>query len=84
MSENKIGLEKEFEYYLAHQSEFVTKYAGKYLVFKNQQIIGIYENELDAYVETSKVHEVGTFLIQQCLPGIENYTQTFHSRAIFR
>jgi hypothetical protein len=27
---------------------------------------------------------LGTFLIQECQPGDENYTQTFRTRVIFR
>lgn len=76
-------LKKEFEYYLEHQNEFVEKYRGKFLVIKDNGIIGIYDTEIEAYTESVKNEEAGTFLIQECQPGEENYTQTFRSRVLF-
>ena len=77
-------LDKEFQYYIDHQAELVEKYLGKFLVIKNLSVIGVYNTEIEAYSETIKKHELGTFLIQECLPGDENYTQTFRSRVIFK
>jgi hypothetical protein len=76
-------LEKEFQYYIDNQIELVKKYQDKFLVIKDQLIIGVYNTEMEAYSETIKVHELGTFLIQECQPGNENYTQTFSSRVKF-
>ena len=75
-------LEKEFKYYLEHQKELVPKYNGKFLVIINEKIDGAYDNKMQAYEETIKNHQLGTFLIQECTPGDESYTQTFHSRVI--
>lgn len=76
-------LKEEFEYYLSHQNELLKKYAGKYLVIKNKSVIGVYDSEIDAYTETVKNEEAGTFLIQECQPGNESYTQTFRTRVVF-
>jgi hypothetical protein len=76
-------LNKEFKYYLDNQDELVKRFKGKYIVIKDQTVIGTYDNEMDAYNETIKEHELGTFLIQHCLPGEESHTATFHSRVIF-
>lgn len=76
-------LEKEFKYYLEHQDELVKKYKGKYIVIKNCEVIGSYDNEIEAITETSKDHKLGTFLVQKCEPGSESYTQTYHSRVAF-
>ena len=76
-------LKDEFKFYLENQSEFVQKYEGKFIVIKDQKIIGVYDDEPTAYHKTKKEYELGTFLIQQCLPGEDSYTQTFHSRVIF-
>ena len=77
-------LEKEFKYYLAHQAELVDKYNGKFLVIKDEQVIGVYDSQSEAYNTAQKQHEVGTFLIQFCNSGNESYTQTYHSRVTFR
>jgi len=76
-------LDREFKYYLDHQSEFVKKHNGKFLVIKGEAIIGVYDAENVAYFETEKYHEPGTFLIQYCEPGDSSYTQVFHSRVSF-
>ena len=76
-------LEKEFQYYLKHQAELVAKHNGKFVVIKNQTVLGAYASELEALTETQKHHELGTFLIQKCEPGEASYTQTFHSRVVF-
>lgn len=73
-------LEKEFDYYLKNQKELVKKYEGKFLVIKEQDIIGAYDSEIEAYSEAQKKEKLGTFLIQRCVPGEDSYTQTFHSR----
>lgn len=76
------NLEKEFQYFLDHQDELVKQYGGKFIVIKNQQVIGVYNTEIEAFTETQKQHELGTFLIQECKLGAKVYTQTFHSRVL--
>jgi len=76
-------LKKEFDYYLEHQEELVEKYNGKFIVIKDQQVIGSYDEELSAIRETQKKHQTGTFLVQHVTPGDGAYSQTFHSRVAF-
>lgn len=75
-------LEKEFQYYLDNQKELLKLYNGKFIVIKGQEIIGVYASHSEAYNVTLKSNELGTFLIQHCLPGDQGYTQTFHSQVI--
>jgi hypothetical protein len=76
-------LEKEFQYYLDNQAEFVKKYKGKFIVIKNSKVLGAFDTEIEAIEKTSKEHALGTFLVQKCEAGSENYTQTYHSRVVF-
>lgn len=76
-------LKPEFEYYLAHQKELIAKYPGQYVAIKGREVLGAYPTELGAIRETSKTHQLGTFLVQKCEPGDENYTRSFHSRVAF-
>jgi hypothetical protein len=78
-----MSLEKEFRYFLDNQAELVAKYNGKFLVIKKEKIIGVYDTKQQAYDTATAQNELGTFLIQQCLPGNIGTTQTFHSQAIF-
>lgn len=75
-------LDKEFKYYLKNQDELVKKYGGKFIVLKDKKVIGVYSSHSEAYNETVKNEELGTFLIQHCLPGTNSHSQTFHSQVI--
>lgn len=76
-------LKPEFEYFLAHKAELVKAYEGKFVVIKNQRVIGAFDDQPTAVAETQKTHALGTFLVQKVTPGDEAYTQTFHSRVAF-
>ena len=77
-------LKQEFQYYLEHQAGMVEKYNGKFIVIKNAEVIGIFDEQAAAVVETQKKgHALGTFLVQKVEPGTGAYTQTFHSRVSF-
>jgi hypothetical protein len=76
-------LKSEFDYYVAHQDELAMTYRGKFIVLKNCTVIGAYDSELEAVRESAKSHEMGTFLVQKCEEGKQNYTQSFHSRVAF-
>jgi hypothetical protein len=78
-----MSLEKEFAYYVEHQADLVKKYSGKFVVIKGDNVLGVYDDELEAVKKTSQSHELGTFLVQKCEAGSESYTQTFHSRTSF-
>ena len=73
-------LEIEFRYYLRHQPEFAKKHDGKFLVIKGEQVIGVFDDEVEAIREASKAHELGTFLVQRCSPDPASVTLTYHSR----
>lgn len=79
-----VDLKKEFDYYLEHQDELLKKFNGRFIVIKDNNVIGDYSSQLEAFNETKKVHKLGTFLIQFCSPGKSAYTQTFHSRVSFK
>ncbi len=78
-----MALEKEFKFYRDNQQMLVGKYGGRFIVIKDCAVIGDYADEVQAVSETSKTHPLGTFLVQKCEPGAENYSHTFHSRVAF-
>lgn len=75
-------VDDEVEYFKEHQEKLVEESSGKVLVIKDQEVIGVYDSELDAYHETDESHEPGTFLIQRAQERERAYTQTFHSRVV--
>ena len=76
-------LEKEFNYYQTHQKDLFEKYGHKYLVIVGEKVVGSYDSEIEAYEETKKDRELGTFLIQLCSDNPADTTQNFCSRVSF-
>jgi len=77
-----IKLEKEFNYFVSHKDELLEKYNGKVLVIIGEEIVGVYNLEIEAYKESSKKYKLGTFLIQKCEPGEESYSVTYHTQRV--
>lgn len=76
------SLKKSFDYYKKHQDELATKYAGKFIVIVNNEVVGAYNTEIDAVQESLKQYHLGDFLVQYVESGEQNITQTFHSRVV--
>jgi hypothetical protein len=72
-----------FKWYLENQSGLVKRYDGRVLVIKDNQVVGLFDNEESAYFDSMSKYKPGAFIIQKCTPGEEAYTQTFHSRVSF-
>ena len=83
LERTKDILAKEFQYYLNNQEKLVINYNGKYIVIKDEEVLGSYNTIAQAYKKASDDYAIGTFLIQFVSPGDEGYTQTFHSRISF-
>lgn len=77
------ALEKEFKFYLDNQASILAKYGGKFVVIVGDEVVGAFDSMADAYFDSIKKYEPGTFLIQECTEGEEAYTQSFTSRVIF-
>jgi hypothetical protein len=76
-------VKEEFHWYLSNQNELVKKYNGKVLVIKDNQVVGTFSNDEEAYFDSVSKYELGTFMIQKCTEGVEAYTQQFSSRVVF-
>ena len=75
-------LNDEFQYYLDKQAILVEEYGGKVIAIKECSVLGAYDTHLEAFTETIKEHERGTFIIQQVSEGNKAYTATFYSPVI--
>ena len=76
------ALKTEFQFYINNQEELVEKYDGKFIIIKGEKVLGDYDDEDTAIIETLKEHKPGTFMVHKVGPGEENYTQTFRSRVV--
>lgn len=75
-------LSTEFKYYREHQKELSQKYLGKFLIIKDCEVQGAYDDHIVAYEEAKEKFGLGNFLLQHCLPGELNISRTFHSQVI--
>lgn len=73
-------LDKEFQYYLANKNALSKKYDGKFVVIVGEEIVGVYDAEIEAYLESKTKFELGTFLIQEVSSDDSTHTEIFHSR----
>lgn len=73
-------LQKQFDFYRAHQDEIVSEHQGRWVVISGEKVVRAFDSEADAYQFATAELKPGTFLIQCVAPGEESYTQTFHSR----
>jgi hypothetical protein len=76
-------LDAEYKYYIDHQQELLQLYKGRFIVIKDKTVVGDYDSQAAAYLNSIKKFELGTFIIQECTEGNSGYTQTYHSRVIF-
>ena len=73
-------LNNEYQYYLSNQDELIKEYNEKVIVIKNQEVVGSFDNEEQAYFFAKEKFELGTFLIQRCSENEKTYKATYRSR----
>ncbi len=57
-------LEKEYEFYKKNRSKLVDAYKNKYVVIKDNDVIGVYDSKEEAAKNTIVNNTLGTFLIK--------------------
>ena len=71
-----MTIKENYSYFKKHLTELMQDYYRKYIVIKDCQVIGTYNNFEDAYYETIKKEKLGTFIIQHCV-SLEESTMHF-------
>jgi len=72
----------DFDYFLENMEELYRKYGHKFIVVKNHNIIGVYDNFVNAYESTIKTEKIGTFLIQECFDNKDKLVHHFQRNII--
>ena len=75
--------DKNFEYFNENFKVLFEKHADKFLVIKDQSVIGIYDSFDEAYSDTIKREKLGTFLIQLCRNDDTTINQFYSSNVVF-
>jgi hypothetical protein len=65
---------EELNFFIKNQDRLVQQHPGKALAIKGEDILGVYDSPLEAYLEMQREHQLGSVMIQLCLPGPEAYT----------
>lgn len=73
-------LDMEYQYYKAHEAEFVRDHKDKFLGIVGQEVVGVFDTELEAYTSLKKAYGLGRFLLQQAIPVQQDRIQRYHSR----
>ena len=70
---------KDFEWFLENYNDLFFKYGRKFLVIKNQEVIGVYDEAGEAVRQTMKLEELGSFIVQKCTGDETGYTNYISS-----
>lgn len=82
MKQHKLDFSKELDYFIKNQEILVKKYQGRILVLRNQSVVDSFPDYFSAYLGAQRKYPLGTFMLQQCIPGEEAYTVTINSTRI--
>lgn len=74
--------EAELEFFIANQGDFVTRYANKFLVIHDHEVVAVCDSPLEAYAAGLARFAPGEFMIQQCVPGPAAYSVTIASSEV--
>lgn len=64
-----IALEKQYNYYKAHEAEFLQNHPEKVVVISNELEVSFLDTIPDAYVMGCRAYGLGNFFMQKCVPS---------------
>jgi hypothetical protein len=67
---------KDFEFFVNNHMNLFKKYGHSFIVIKNQNILGVYDDVDKAIDETLKTEAMGTFIVQECTGDVSCYICT--------
>lgn len=73
---------REYLWYKAHEAELLERYPGRYLVIKNEQVLGDFESRKAARLVALKSHEAGTFIIHHCVEDKASLAPRLYGRQL--
>lgn len=76
MRMSTLALQRQYDYYVNHESELVKKYEGQYLVISDTFIVQSFSDEMTAYTFGVKNFGAGHFLLHKCEKGSLDVVET--------
>ena len=71
-------IDQAFEYYKANKESLLSKYENKFIVIVDNEVVGSFDDKMEAVDWAAKDYEPGTFLVQHVTKKEEIIY--FHSR----
>ncbi len=75
-------MKEDFNWFIDNYDQLFNEYGHKFLVIKDQKVLGSYNSPVEAINETSKTEQRGTFIVQECNGNESGYTNYIASWAI--
>lgn len=82
LSEAKQMSDMNYSFFKSNIDNLCKSYYGKYLSLKNASVLGSFDSFDQAYNETIKTEELGTFLIVHCVKSGEMPVNNFYSNNV--
>jgi hypothetical protein len=75
--------ERNYRWFKEHLCHLVKKYSDKFIVVKDQKVIGAYDTFAAAFEETKFKEKPGEYIIQLCSMDESKTTAKFYSQVTF-
>ena len=73
-------LKRQLAYFKAHQERLAEEHHGKTVLIRDENVIGFFDSDAEAYAAAARNDDLGKVLIRKCLRLDEEKPQEFHSR----
>lgn len=83
LREAKEMVDMNYEFFVSNFDELYKEYADRYIVIKNCKVIGDYDTFDNAYKDTIKNEQIGTFIIQHCSKSDSNINYFHYNNVVF-
>ncbi len=87
---NHVHFEKEktpqyldYIFFDENRTKCIREHPEEFVVIKNKEFLGFFNNENDAILETLSNHKLGTFIVQKCVSKEEETITIFNSGVSF-
>ena len=77
------ALDQEYEFYKKNKEKLLPMYENKFIVIVGEEIIGVFDDDIEAVESVRKKHRPGTFLVQRVCQEEEIIFSKFGDYVIF-
>ena len=73
----------DYDFFINNLGALYKEYGHRFLVIKNEKVIGAYNSFDDALTEALKTEKLGTFLVQECVKNPDDLILHFQGNISF-